>query len=161
MTSGRFRLRKFIRSMSTVSGRRTPWTLTTLSYIPSVCSWKTRRHGSIGRTSSATSSSTNTRTPITCSTCWRPPWRGSGRTSAWWAMTTSPFIASAALPLRISSPSSSSTRALGSSGWSRTTAPPRTSWTQPTPSSRTTKGARARSCGRRRGQGIRSACMWR
>ena len=44
-------------------------------------------------------------------------------------------------------------RARRSSGWSRTTAPPRTSWTPPTPSSPTTRAARARRSGRENGAG--------
>ncbi len=46
----------------------------------------------------------------------------------------------------------------GSSGWSRTTAPPSTSWRRPTRSSATTRGARARSCGRSGGRGRSSTC---
>ena len=49
----------------------------------------------------------------------------------------------------ISSASNGSSGVRGSSGWSRTTAPPRTFWTPPTPLSATIRGARARPCGRR------------
>ena len=74
-------------------------------------------------------------------------WRGDMRTSAWWATTTSPSTASGGPPSRISSPLRTSIRARGSSGWSRTTAPPKISWRRPTPSSATIRAARARSCG--------------
>ena len=45
--------------------------------------------------------------------------------------------------------------------WSRTTAPPRTSWTPPTPSSPTIRSAKARPFGPPPGQGRKSACTWR
>ena len=45
--------------------------------------------------------------------------------------------------------------------WSRTTAPLKTSWTPPTPSSPTTRSAKGRPFGPPQGLGRKSACTWR
>ena len=76
-----------------------------------------------------------------------PAHRGRTTTSAWWATRTSRSIAGAARTSAIFWISSAISARPRPSGWSRITAPPRTFWARPARWWRTTRSARARSCG--------------
>jgi DNA helicase II / ATP-dependent DNA helicase PcrA len=95
------------------------------------CSRKTKECWPSTRESSSTCWWTSTRTPTWRSTCGCGCWRRATATSAASATTTSRSMAGAGPRSTTSCASRRTFPAPASSGWSRTTAPPRISWAPP------------------------------